>query len=90
MNKVKDVNKAGLISFKMSISNDPTLDFKKFESWKKAAPVRAQPVIVRAYIYQCRDLPSADDDGACDPYLHIWDMGDQDPKSKHRKKTKTI
>ena len=28
---------------------------------------------IRAYIYQCRDLPAADADGSSDPYITAWD-----------------
>lgn len=35
---------------------------------------RAVPVKIIAYIYQCRDLPAADDDGCSDPYVKIWDV----------------
>jgi len=30
--------------------------------------------MVRAYIYQCRNLPPADDNGLADPYVKIWDQ----------------
>lgn len=39
---------------------------------------------MRAYIYQCRDLPAADDNGASDSYVVVWD------KSGKVKRTKTI
>ena len=29
---------------------------------------------VRAYIYQCRDLPAADKTGTSDPYVQAWDV----------------
>ena len=41
---------------------------------------------IRAYIYQCRDLPASDENGATDPYVTIWDLTEE----KHPKKTKTI
>lgn len=27
---------------------------------------------MRAYIYQCKDLPSADNDGCADPFVELW------------------
>ncbi len=27
---------------------------------------------LRAFIYQCKDLPSADDDGGSDPFIEFW------------------
>ncbi len=36
---------------------------------------------IRAYIYQCKDLPAADDNGTSDPYIEVW--------SSDKKKAKT-
>ena len=36
-------------------------------------PKRPKNIKVRAFIYQCRDLPSADSDGTSDPFLEITD-----------------
>jgi hypothetical protein len=30
----------------------------------------------RVHIYQCRDLPSGDDDGMSDPYIKVWEQHD--------------
>ena len=65
--KVKESNKAGLLSFKLSIhdrtKNGP-INFAKYEAWKKSSsPMRLNSYKARIYIYQCRDLPSADADG---------------------------
>lgn len=85
---VVDANKAGMLSFKLSIfdlsKNDSPDVHKKFKAWRKPPPPRAQAVIVRAYIYQCRDLPAADDNGASDAYCVVWD------KSSKTRRTKTI
>jgi len=45
-------------------------------AWKSSPPKRAQPVAIRAYIYQCRDLPAADSNGTSDPFVKIWDMSE--------------
>jgi len=45
---------------------------------------RYTPVKIRAYIYQCKDLPSADSDGTSDPFIVMWDM------SKEFKKTQIM
>ena len=82
--RVKDVNDAGMVSFKLSIhdaSVNDSIDFKKFDAWKKAPSKRAIPVTIRAYIYQCRDLPAADSNGTSDPYVKIWDMSDKGKKT---------
>lgn len=74
--KVTESFKAGLISFKLSIhdrtKNGP-INFEKFDAWKDPPPKRAKKVLkARAFIYQCRDLPSGDDDGQSDPYVRVW------------------
>lgn len=64
--KIKESHKAGLLSFKLSI-NDRTkngpIDFSKYKAWSKPPPMRMGCFTARVFIYQCRDLPSADDDG---------------------------
>lgn len=51
-------------------------------SWSKKFQKRATPVKVRAYIYLCVDLPSADGDGSSDPYIVCWDTVDEEKKTK--------
>ncbi len=75
--KVTEPEKAGLISFKLSIHDKDTNgenEFQKCIAWKKPPPKR--PIIkkVRGYIFQCRDLPAADSDGQSDPFIEIWDQ----------------
>ena len=85
--KVKDANKAGMVSFKLAIHKvtDEEINFKDHKAWKKLPPKRLQPVKIRAYIYQCRDLPAADANGTSDPFVQVWDMSEGKPK-----RTKTI
>lgn len=64
--KVKDSHKAGVISIKMSIHDKRTggnINFKDFEAWAKEPGKRLGVKTVRAYVFQCRDLPAADSDG---------------------------
>ena len=74
--KVKESHKTGFIQLKLSI-HDKTLngpmDWKSQPSWAKPPPKRPNSYIVRANIYQCRDLPAADSDGTSDPYFIIHD-----------------
>jgi len=49
------------------------VNFKEHAAWKGKVAKRSAPVKVRAYIYQCRDLPAADADGSSDPYIQVWD-----------------
>ena len=43
---------------------------------------RSNPVLVRAYIYQCRDLPAADSNGTSDPFVKVWDMSTEQKKTE--------
>ena len=67
-----------MLSFKFSIhdvSKNKYIDFLDFKSWNKHSE-KPQSVKIRAYIYQCRDLPAADSNGTSDPFVRIWDMSD--------------
>ena len=78
--KVADAHKAGIISFRLAIndrSKIKTINYEDYAAWK--TPLKNRPAKVykaRIYIYQCRDLPSADDDGQSDPYIKVWDQLD--------------
>ena len=73
-----------MISFKLSIhdvSANGKINFREYDSWKKNPSKRAIPVTIRAYIYQCRDLPAADSNGTSDPFVKVWDMSDKQKKT---------
>mmetsp|Transcript_30293 Transcript_30293/g.46311 ORF Transcript_30293/g.46311 Transcript_30293/m.46311 type:complete len:158 (+) Transcript_30293:1372-1845(+) len=73
---VKEAHKAGMFSFKLSlhdISRNGPITFKEFPAWSKKVPKRSNPVKIRAYVYQCRDLPAADAEGTSDPFIEVWD-----------------
>lgn len=63
--KVKESYKSGVISFKLSIHDrrDGPINYKEHKAWAKDPPKRMGVRKVRAYIFQCRDLPAADSDG---------------------------
>ena len=65
-------------------SKNGPLDWGKLPAWKKPPPKRPQIKKVRAFIFQCRDLPPADEDGTSDPFLKVWDT------SKEPQKTETV
>ena len=70
--KVTDINKAGMLSFKLAIHDVTTnhpINFASFESWQRPPAKRANSVMIRAYIFQCKDLPAADSNGTSDPYV---------------------
>lgn len=82
--EVKNTNDAGMLSFKISIhdvSANGAINFKEFDAWKKPPAKRAIPVVIRAYIYQCRDLPAADSNGSSDPFVKVWDMSEKQKKT---------
>jgi hypothetical protein len=67
LGKVKEHHKAGVISIKLSIHekiNNGEIDFKRQKSWAtETKKNRIGVKIVRANVFQCRDLPAADDNG---------------------------
>lgn len=82
--KVKEHYKAGVISLKLSIHDKRhgPIVFKNFDSWTKDPPKRMNPKYVRAFVFQCRDLPAADSDGQSDPFIKIWDTTKDEVKTK--------
>jgi len=76
INEVKEPHKAGLVGIRISV-NDMTqfgvIDWASKSTWGKRIPRRPGNLKVRAYIFQCRDLPAADSDGSSDPFLQITD-----------------
>ena len=74
--KVRNSHKSGMFSFKFSIhdiTKNGAIDFKQFKAWKGKVAKRSNPVKIRAYIYQCQDLPAADTEGTSDPFIVAWD-----------------
>ena len=75
LGKVKDDHEAGMIQMKFSINdkakNGPC-DFKTYDAWKKPPPRRLGSKKIRCFIFQCRDIPAADSDGASDSYISVW------------------
>ena len=72
---VKESFKAGLIQFKLSIHNTNLNSDANFESkigWREPPPRFYTTSRLRCYIYQCKDLPSADADGASDSRVTIY------------------
>lgn len=65
-----------MVSIKLAINNKSVngpIDYKGKESaWKTAPPKRVNSWKIRCFIFQCKDIPSADTDGSSDPYISIW------------------
>jgi hypothetical protein len=73
--KVKNAYDAGMVSIKMSINHktkNGSCDFTKYNAWRKPPPKRYSSYRIRCFVYQCKDIPSADSDGSSDPYIVIW------------------
>ena len=73
--EISKPHKAGIIAFKLSIKKREGADPYNFlteKAWINPPPPRPAVRSVRAYIFQCRDLPNADDDSLSDPYVKIW------------------
>ncbi len=83
--KIKDHYKAGIISVKLSIHNKSEkgpFNFSDVPAWKAVPNAKRIGVkTVRAYIYQCRDLPAADEDGQSDPFIKVWDSTPDEKKT---------
>jgi len=76
VNEVKEPHKAGLVGLKISIRDVTqfgTVDWAENPVWGKRLPRRPGNKKVRAYVFQCRDLPAADSDGTSDPFLEFVD-----------------
>lgn len=82
--RVKEAHMAGLFQMKMSVNNpnvNGILDFKTQSAWKKPPPRRLNSYKVRIYIFQCKDIPSADEDGSSDCYIQAWTSDKSRPKT---------
>lgn len=77
-------NDAGMLSFKLSIhdiNKQGKINFRDYSSWRSLPPTRDNPILIRAFIYQCRDLPAADSNGTSDPFVKAWDASGQVKKT---------
>ena len=75
-----------MFSFKFSIHDDVSangpIDFKSYKAYSEKVSKRSNPVKIRAYIYQCQDLPAADAEGTSDPFIVAWDTVAVEKKTK--------
>ena len=73
--EIKDPQKSGLISIRLAI-NDRTdngdIDWDYVPNWSEDRPEAPSFYNVRAHIFQCKNLPAADTDGSCDPYIMVY------------------
>ena len=76
INEVKEPHKAGLVGLKISIHDVTqfgTIAWNDNPVWGARMKRRPGNKKVRAYVFQCRDLPAADSDGTSDPFLEFVD-----------------
>ena len=77
---------AGVVGFRLSlIKDDGVTELIKQENWKKKLRPRPDSKKIRCYLFQCRDLPAADEDGASDPMVIVYNTVDED-RDKERMK----
>jgi hypothetical protein len=99
--KVEEAHRAGILGIKLFLQKIERADgpmqalplrCEKHKKWKpylkslKRLPVHK----VRAYIFQCRDLPAADSDGTSDPTLIIHGDGTKNPDPAVRNRTEIV
>ena len=75
INSCKESHMAGLCGIRISIhdvTHDGPYTWDK-GVWNTRMPKRPGNIKARAYIYQCRDLPAADEEGTSDPFIVITD-----------------
>lgn len=53
-----------------------------YENWPFPAKRHSNVRLVRAYIFMCRDIPSADDDGQSDCYIKVWNQDGKDLRTE--------
>jgi hypothetical protein len=72
---VSKAYKAGMISFRLSIhhqTNFGDVDWNYVPAWSHELSDEPDAYPIRVNIYQCKELPSSDDNGTSDPYVQIW------------------
>jgi Ca2+-dependent lipid-binding protein len=61
------------------------INYKLFDAWKSPPPKRYPSYKIRCFIFQCRDIPSADADGSSDTFISLWN-----PDKNKEVKTRVI
>lgn len=85
LGRVANDHDAGMIQFKLSLNmkaGPERTDWELQKSWKERPPAQLKSFRIRCYIYQCKDLPSADSDGSADPYISVYDPRGAEPRTR--------
>jgi len=84
--KIKNHYDSGMVQFKLQIKKiDPKEQFRWIDQdpWKVVPkPMQEKKIKIRCFIYQAKDLPSADSDGGCDPYARIFNPMGTDQRTR--------
>ena len=72
-----------MVSVKLSVARlaqhgGGTIPWSNYDAWKRNPPKRVGAYTIRAFIFQCKDLPAADSDGSSDPFIKIFNVGDEE------------
>lgn len=73
---VKKAYKAGVLGVKFSIHDETSngeIEWKKYPAWSGKLSRRPPVIKIRVFVWQCRDLPAADENGSSDPFMRISD-----------------
>jgi hypothetical protein len=62
--------------------NGQKIKFADFDAWKKPPPKRLSSYAIRCFIWQCKDIPSADDNGTSDPFITLWNQDERKIRTK--------
>lgn len=91
LKEIQSPELAGLCSFRLSIAKGTkdTIKFGNQPEWNKKFR-RPDTNLIRAYIYQARDLPAADEDGSSDPLIRIFDHWSKTDSRTKPRETKYI
>ena len=85
--KVESPELAGVVGFRLSIVRaDSGVNLLKQSNWSKNLRRRPDSKKIRCYLFQCKDLPAADEDGASDPMVVVYNTVDEDSNKERMKK----
>ena len=76
---------AGYFSFRLyfhEVDRQGPFDPMQIPTWKKQPPKRQTPYRARVAIYQCENLPPADEQGHSDPYIQVYDPENEEVKTE--------
>jgi len=78
---------AGIVGLRLTILRDENpVDIIKEANWAKKMKRRPDSAKIRCYLFQCKGLPAADDDGSSDPKVRVFNTIDLDGNSDRMKK----